>query len=164
MRKLVVADPELCYGCRTCEMVCSLHLTGAFRPGASGIHRHTLVDDLGFTAVSCLHCADPLCLRACPVGAITRDDKGTVTIDRSACVGCLTCALVCPVGAVSVVDGRPVKCDLCGGEPLCAKWCPHEALSVVDAAEVGLERRRSFAEHVSRSARQATGGRYPGGA
>jgi len=157
-----VVDPELCYGCRTCEIVCSFHLTGTFCPTRSGIRRHTLIDDLGFTVVSCLHCADPLCLRVCPVGAITRDDRGIVKIDRSACVGCLMCALVCPVGAVSVVDDRPVKCDLCGGEPLCVKWCPHEALSVVDAAEVGPERQRSFAEYVSRSLKETTSGRYRG--
>lgn len=158
MRKVIAVDPSLCCGCRTCELVCSLHLVGEFRPSASGIRRHTLNDDLAFVPVSCLHCTEPMCLDVCPVGAISRDSSGIVRLDRSACVGCLICHLACPIGALAVADGKTVKCDLCGGEPLCVKRCPRDALSVIDATELGEARGRSLAATL----REVTGPVVPG--
>jgi uncharacterized protein (DUF362 family)/NAD-dependent dihydropyrimidine dehydrogenase PreA subunit len=42
-----------------------------------------------------------LCVRSCPVGAITMTDAGPV-VDRKACVECLCCHEVCPEHAVRV--------------------------------------------------------------
>lgn len=83
-------------------------------------------------AVSCRHCTDPMCVRSCIAGAISIVD-GVVKIDRSKCVGCLTCVLVCPYGAVAAgPDGAAQKCELClensCGAPACAKGCPNNAI------------------------------------
>ena len=51
----------------------------------------------------------------------------------SKCVGCLTCVLVCPYGAVAP-DGNGVvqKCELCltnaSGTPACVAGCPNGAI------------------------------------
>jgi len=44
------------------------------------------------------------------------------------CDGCAICEKVCPVGAVSMRDGRPrfsAKCEHCQG---CLNWCPKRAI------------------------------------
>jgi len=83
-------------------------------------------------AVSCRHCTDPMCVKSCIAGAITKVD-GTVKIDRNKCVGCLTCVLVCPYGAVAAgPSGAAQKCELClensCGAPACVNGCPNNAI------------------------------------
>ena len=83
-------------------------------------------------AVSCRHCEDPLCVKSCISGALSKKD-GRVCIDRNKCVGCLTCILVCPYGAmVQGEHGAVQKCELClenaCREPACVKGCPNQAI------------------------------------
>ena len=83
-------------------------------------------------AVSCRHCEDPLCLKSCIAGAISRKD-GVVCIDRNKCVGCYTCVLVCPYGALRPSEDGPMeKCELClensCGAPACVTGCPNRAI------------------------------------
>jgi carbon-monoxide dehydrogenase iron sulfur subunit len=55
-----------------------------------------------------------------------------VIVDREKCVGCWTCILVCPYGALSrdMNNKTVIKCDLCPGQeiPACVINCPNEAL------------------------------------
>ena len=55
-----------------------------------------------------------------------------LVIDQERCIGCGTCLLVCPLGALrlDVEQKKMVKCDLCQGEeiPACVANCPNEAL------------------------------------
>ena len=91
--------------------------------GANGVH----------FAVNCRHCADPLCVKGCITGALTRQN-GMIVIDENKCVGCFTCILSCPYGAIEPDEtGRVMqKCELCtkngAGEPLCVKNCPNQAI------------------------------------
>ena len=92
-------------------------------------------------AVSCRHCKDPICIRGCISGALHKEN-GTVCIDRDKCVGCLTCVLLCPYGAVLPgPDGAAMKCELClkhsCGEPACAAGCPNRAI-VYEEREEGI--------------------------
>jgi carbon-monoxide dehydrogenase iron sulfur subunit len=87
--------------------------------------------DVSF-AVSCRHCSEPLCVKSCITGALSIKD-GVVRIDRNKCVGCFTCVLVCPYGAVvPSEEGAVQKCELCvenaGGAPACVKGCPNRAI------------------------------------
>lgn len=89
-------------------------------------------DDKITYAVSCRHCTDPLCVKSCISGALSKKD-GAVFIDHEKCVGCQTCILVCPYGALSLGDkGAVQKCELCinnsCGEPACVKGCPNRAI------------------------------------
>ncbi|MBO4432202.1 MAG: 4Fe-4S binding protein, partial [Clostridia bacterium] len=95
-------------------------------------------DKISF-AVSCRHCTDPICIKSCIAGAISKVD-GVVKIDRNKCVGCLTCVLVCPYGALAPAeDGIMQKCELClensCGAPACVAGCPNKAIVYEERGE-----------------------------
>jgi len=90
-------------------------------------------------AVSCRHCEEPLCVKGCITGALSKND-GIITIDRNRCISCYTCILCCPYGAVSPSeDGAVQKCELCiktnVGTPQCVKGCPNGAIVYEERGE-----------------------------
>ena len=83
-------------------------------------------------AISCRHCDEPLCVKSCISGALSVTDK-IISINSTRCIGCYTCILSCPYGAVSPSENGAVqKCELCAktaqGEPVCVKGCPNGAI------------------------------------
>lgn len=104
--------------------------------------------------MQCRHCEEAPCMRICPTHALHRDEvSGPVLLDKSLCIGCRFCLVVCPFGAIMPsYDGRTiVKCDLCidrlkeGQEPACVASCPMEALEFVDAEEYAQGKRADAA-------------------
>jgi len=96
-------------------------------------------DGISF-AVSCRHCSEPLCVKGCITGALTKTDDGVITINRDKCIGCYTCILCCPYGAVSPSDdGVAQKCELCiktyNRTPMCVKGCPNGAIVFEERGE-----------------------------
>ncbi|MDR1939969.1 MAG: 4Fe-4S binding protein [Clostridiales bacterium] len=137
MKKIYVQE-EWCLKCRLCEYVCAYANSGCenivFALKNRPISPRITVEDDGKIcfAVSCRHCDDPSCLKGCISGAISKAD-GVVRIDKNKCVGCLTCVLSCPYGAISVgPEGTATKCELCignaGGTPMCVRFCPNRAI------------------------------------
>ena len=137
MRRVYVNE-QWCLGCHLCEYNCAFANSGETnmakalrgRPIFPRIH----VEDNGLVryAVSCRHCEDPLCVRGCISGALSVHD-GAVVVDHEKCVGCLTCVLLCPYGAVAPgPDGAALKCELClanaCGSPACVAGCPNGAI------------------------------------
>jgi NADH-quinone oxidoreductase subunit F len=47
-----------------------------------------------------------VCVKSCPVQAISGEKGSTPTIDQTICVKCGTCAVSCPFGAIEKVPGR----------------------------------------------------------
>ena len=97
------------------------------------IHPRIRIEERGAVsfAVSCRHCEEPLCVKGCISGALTVE-KGVIAINRDKCVGCYTCILSCPYGAIMPSpEGAVQKCELCvrnkDGEPACVKGCPNRA-------------------------------------
>ena len=135
--KRVYVNEEWCLGCHLCEYNCAFANSDladmASLKGKPIFPRiHIEGDDRISYAVSCRHCTEPICVMSCIAGAISVKD-GVVSIDRNKCVGCLTCVLVCPYGALAP-DGTGVmqKCELCTSngrtEPACVAGCPNHAI------------------------------------
>ena len=130
MKKLF-NDSKVCTGCRYCEAVCSLVHLGEVNPRLSRI-KVIENTEKGTAKISvCKQCSKPLCLDACPTGAIERDaNTRAITIKYERCDSCLACVEACPFGSIFISEAPklPLVCDLCGGEPMCVKFCrnyPH---------------------------------------
>lgn len=72
---------------------------------------------------------------------MTRDEEsGAVICREERCVGCWSCVMVCPFGAVLPGrdgHGHALKCDLCAGSdgPWCVVNCPNRALVLAEWGE-----------------------------
>lgn len=103
-RKLVIADPGTCIGCKTCMAACLMRHDG---PNDVPVPRLTLVTTRTISApVGCHHCAEAPCADACPTGCLYTDDEH-VGVHPDKCIGCRNCVLACPYGAVDIVT-RPL--------------------------------------------------------
>ncbi|MDR1195662.1 MAG: 4Fe-4S dicluster domain-containing protein [Endomicrobium sp.] len=147
--KKVYAFESRCLGCGLCEVYCrtahskSKDIVKAHKK--ENITSSIVIEEIlqpkakTYFALQCRHCASPKCVRACIAGAMYKDENGIVRNDKEKCVGCLSCILVCPYGAVKKnKDGKAVsKCDLCinYGSQLCVKNCPNEALKLLTEEE-----------------------------
>lgn len=147
MKKVYVKE-EVCIGCKLCEVYCQFQhsdsddLVKAFKREQPGALPRVRLEEDGHIAFSlrCQHCEDAPCASACLTGALTRDpETGAILHDENKCIGCWTCMLACPYGAIKqdTFHHRAVKCDLCQGEeiPACVANCPNEALVLVETPE-----------------------------
>lgn len=137
--KRVFVNEQWCLGCHLCEYNCAYANSGAANMVKAlkdrQIFPRVRVEDTGRItfALSCRHCRDPLCVKGCISGALSKGADGAVRIDRDKCVGCFSCILLCPYGAVTVGDnGAAMKCELClenaCGAPACVTGCPNRAM------------------------------------
>ena len=136
--KRVYVDEKWCLGCHLCEYYCAFANSGGTDmvkalKGRKLQPRLCIEEKGGISfAVSCRHCVDPLCVKSCISGALSSED-GVVVINENKCVGCFTCVLVCPYGALTPSgDGVMRKCELCmqnaSGRPACVAGCPNKAI------------------------------------
>ena len=143
--KRVYVNEEWCLGCHLWEYNCSYANSGlkdmvvALKDKKIFPRIRVEGEDRITFAVSCRHCTDPICVKSCIAGAISKRD-GVVRIDRNKCVGCLTCVLVCPYGALAPgEDGIMQKCELClansCGAPACVTGCPNRAIVYEERSE-----------------------------
>ena len=108
--------------------------------------------------MSCQHCEDAPCIKACPCGALHKKSGGTVAVDYETCCGHGTCVEVCPYGAIYLdpVAKQAVKCHNCyhrtehGLEPACVPTCPAEALKFGDLndpnSDISIAKKKAEAE------------------
>ncbi len=142
-----------CIGCEECVIACEKAHDWESRGYVE------IVDGYFPIPMRCLHCEDAPCKEACPTGAIQRNALGAVVVDEDKCIGCGTCAEVCPFGVphLSETTGKIVKCDLCsekvadGEEPVCVTACPKQALEFVERDDP-LERKRQRAARLLKQA------------
>jgi Fe-S-cluster-containing hydrogenase component 2 len=143
MNRFVIADSAKCIGCRTCEVACVVSHQenqdcATVTPKAFSARIRVVKSGSFTTAVTCHHCEDAPCANVCPVGAISRA-SGTVYVEQSLCIGCKSCMLACPFGAMQVTlqdaQVQALKCDLClhrENGPACVEACPTQALNCID--------------------------------
>jgi len=144
--KEIFCRSERCLACKSCEIACSVAHSRAgellralseeppprsrVRVLSIGKAGHSTLRSI---AVQCRHCDDPLCVEACISGAIVKNgETGLVSIDQTKCVGCWSCIMVCPFGALIRLpeSHTAVNCDRCDGrdQPACVEACPTGAL------------------------------------
>ncbi len=154
-------DADRCVMCHACEVACK-----AARSVEQGVNWRKVIEfwqgdfpsvSRTFVSMSCLHCAEPPCLKSCPTGAISkRSGDGIVAVDRRLCSGCRDCLAACPYAVPQFgADGTMQKCDFClerGIMPACVSPCPADAIffgTMEDlarlAADKGGERLGGFA-------------------
>ena len=140
-------DQTRCTGCFACCVACKDWNDIPAGPanwirvlcGEEGVFPEVFVS---YLIALCYHCANPHCVLACPVGAITkRESDGIVVVDPEKCLGnreCRTlCLNACPWDIPQFgpeENARMQKCDLCmerwadKKKPICVEACPMRAL------------------------------------
>lgn len=108
MNRFVIADPEKCIGCYTCEAGCvNVHEKAGLAAYPRLQVTHTA---LGTMPLQCRNCDDAPCEKVCPVKAITFENR-SVQLNESVCIGCKMCALACPFGAITPYGEVPKGAD-----------------------------------------------------
>ncbi len=136
---------EVCIGCGLCEVYClGQHsrykdLVKAFKKESPRALSRIRLEQKGLVsfALQCRHCEEPLCVYSCLTGALYQDPQtGVVDVDLEKCMGCWTCVMVCPYGAIlpDFIRKKIAKCNLCPSlaTPACVANCPNEALVYVE--------------------------------
>lgn len=89
--------------------------------------------------VLCYHCENPVCIKACPNGAIYKEEQyAAVLVDTEKCAGTRKCWKACPYGVPQFQGDEPgtkmSKCNMCierleqGLTPICVLSCSMRAL------------------------------------
>jgi formate dehydrogenase iron-sulfur subunit len=194
MSKAMLIDTTLCIGCRGCQVACkSWHNL----PGERTVFSETWsnprhLDSNNYTRIifremtkpdgqlswhfisrRCMHCNDPACVTACPVGALTKLASGPVVYDDERCIGCRYCMMACPFQIPKFEWGSAVplirKCDFCadridiGLAPACATVCPTQTLLFGDRAALLKEAHRRIGAHPGKYYPQVYGEKTVGG-
>lgn len=174
-------DATLCIGCKACVAACkeannnppefstedklwdtpldtsgyTFNIIKMYRNGTMQT-KDAEVDGFSFMKTSCMHCADPSCVSACPVTAMAKDPvTGIVSYDPDICVGCRYCVVACPFGIPKYQYDSPTgkigKCELCrhrykdGHYSACAEVCPTGATLYGKTADLLIEAKRRIA-------------------
>src|SRR5512145_1005237 len=159
--RALLFDVTRCVGCGECARTCkSSHaLPGTGEEKQLDASTYTVVLDKGndrYLRQMCMHCADPSCASACPVGALAKSELGPVVYDASKCLGCRYCMTACPFNVPRYEWDKPVprvrKCDGCidrqreGKINACAEACPAEATVAGTREELLAEAKKRIAE------------------
>jgi anaerobic dimethyl sulfoxide reductase subunit B (iron-sulfur subunit) len=140
-------DQTRCTGCSACRVACK---DWHDIPAGPENWMRVLYNEKGtfpevfvsYMIAPCWHCLEPICVSACPVGAITkREEDGIVLVDSRVCLGNEACdekcRKACPYDAPQFgpeKGARMRKCNYCldrivrGKLPNCIEACPVRAL------------------------------------
>lgn len=136
-----VVDTRRCFGCHGCEVACKAENDVPLGSYIRQTIYHDHTRKSGAVArimvpMSCQHCEDAPCIKACPCGSLHKGAGGSVQVDYDSCSGHGACKEVCPYGAIYIdpVANQAIKCHNCthrleeGLEAACVETCPSGAL------------------------------------
>lgn len=152
-------DNRVCIGCHACSTACKQENEvplGVNRTWVKTVEKGAFPDTRRhFQVTRCNHCANPPCVRICPVSAMFQRADGIVDFDPRVCIGCKACLQACPYDAIYVDpdEGTAAKCHYCahrvevGLEPACVVVCPEHAIIAGDLDDPTSEISRMVARH-----------------
>ena len=168
MPKAILYDATQCIGCLSCEGACAeknklTYDDAIAKEKKTSDHKYTYVavksvkGEDKFMRRMCMHCNDPSCVSACPVGALAKTKEGPVTYNEDKCMGCRYCMVACPYGIPKYEWSKALpgvrKCILCpdrvvaGKQTACAEICPTGATKFGDRDELLAEARKRIADN-----------------
>jgi formate dehydrogenase iron-sulfur subunit len=177
----ILFDASRCIDCRACMVACSVENGVPMddtRIWVSGRGVLGTYPDLQRASMPyhCMHCLEPACASACPVGAWTKREHGPVVYDSARCIGCRYCMNACPFGVPhfdwdkGVLDQPLIsKCSMCshrldaGEQPACVQTCLTGALKFGRRDEMLVEARKRIGDHPSRYVNHVYGETENGG-
>ena len=106
----MVIDLDKCFACQSCTAACRMeNNTPVAGPDQTERDRAILWNEvlpfvegeypnvtMTFIPRPCQHCANPPCVKVCPVQATYIDEEGIVLVDFDRCIGCRFCTVACP--------------------------------------------------------------------
>lgn len=152
-----VIDNRKCIGCHACSTACKMENEvplGVNRTWVKSVEVGAFPDvRRHFQVTRCNHCANPPCVRICPVSAMYQRDDGIVEFDARQCIGCKACLQACPYDAIYIdpESHTAAKCHYCahrvevGMEPACVVVCPEHAILAGDLDDPHSEIARAIA-------------------
>ncbi len=133
-------DQRKCIGCHACSTACKSENEvplGVYRTWVKYVETGTFPNTRRhFQVTRCNHCANPPCVRICPVTAMYQRTDGIVEFDPKVCIGCKACMQACPYDAIYIdpETHNAAKCHFCahrvdqGLKPACEIVCPEQAI------------------------------------
>jgi Fe-S-cluster-containing dehydrogenase component/formate-dependent nitrite reductase membrane component NrfD len=137
-------DHRKCIGCHACSTACKSENEvplGVYRTWVKYVEKGEFPNTRRhFQVTRCNHCANPPCVRICPVTAMYQRHDGIVEFDPGVCIGCKACMQACPYDAIYIdpETHSAAKCHYCshrvdiGLEPACVVVCPEQAIVAGD--------------------------------
>lgn len=139
-----VINNDTCIGCHACSTACKSENEvplGVQRTWVKSVEKGEYPNvTRNFQVTRCNHCANPPCVRICPVTAMYQREDGIVEFDPDVCIGCKACMQACPYDAIYIdpESHTAAKCHFCahrveiGLEPACVVVCPEHAIVAGD--------------------------------
>ena len=157
-----VINNKTCIGCHACSVACKSENEvplGVNRTWVKYVEKGEFPNTTrNFQVSRCNHCANPPCVRICPVTAMYQRDNGIVEFDPKVCIGCKACMQACPYDAIYIdpETHSAAKCHYCshrtelGLEPACVVVCPTQSIIAGDLDDANSTISQIIArEHVS---------------
>jgi Fe-S-cluster-containing dehydrogenase component len=177
----ILYDATVCVGCKACMAACkeyndlpperstpyglwddprdlsakTYNIVKLYKNGTGAVKDRPR-DGYSYVRRFCMHCVDPSCVSACPVGALNKDpETGVVQYNKDACIGCRYCEIACPYDIPKFEWDTPFprirKCQLCshrfaqGGYAACCEFCPNGASIFGNVLDLLKEAKRRLA-------------------
>ncbi|MCB0172916.1 MAG: polysulfide reductase NrfD [Anaerolineae bacterium] len=157
-----IINNKTCIGCHACSTACKSENEvplGVYRTWVKYVEKGEFPNSKRYFQVTrCNHCANPPCVRICPVTAMYQRHDGIVEFDPDVCIGCKACMQACPYDAIYIDPNThsAAKCHYCshrtdlGLEPACVVVCPTHSIIAGDLDDPHSEiSRRLTREQVS---------------
>ena len=144
-------DQRKCIGCHACSVACKAENQvplGVNRTWVKYVEAGSFPQvRRHFQVTRCNHCANPPCVRICPVTAMYQRADGIVEFDPGRCIGCKACLQACPYDAIYIDPDShtAAKCHYCshrtdlGLQPACVIFCPTQAIVAGDLDDPASE-------------------------